>query len=99
MEADRDRRAAVRAAVYRRDGGCVLAGTGLLGPCAGGPTPHHLLKASAGGAYDIDNLICLCAGHNTAVEDHPTEARRLGLVVRRDITPADAAHRRQQWHP
>lgn len=52
-------------------------------PCFGPLTPHHLLKASAGGPYTLDNLVTLCAGHNTWVEDHPATATALGLVIRR----------------
>lgn len=51
-------------------------------PCFGELTPHHLLKASAGGAYTEENLTTLCVFHNGAVEDHPALATALGLVIR-----------------
>ena len=79
--------ALVRLAVFVRDRwGCRLAS---LGGCWGDPTPHHLRKAHEGGPYSLENLICLCVGHNRWVEDHPPEARRLGLVERGLETPAD----------
>lgn len=79
------RRRTVRAEVFQRDGGCLLAhhqefGGGCYGQRC---TPHHLLKASAGGPYMADNLVTLCAHHNDWVEDHPTAAHAVGLVVRR----------------
>jgi 5-methylcytosine-specific restriction endonuclease McrA len=49
--------------------------------CHGALTPHHLLKASQGGAYTLDNLVTLCSMHNCWVEDHPAQARDLGLVI------------------
>lgn len=88
----------IRAEVFERDGGCILAGRGLLGPCGGAPmTPHHLLKASQGGRYEYANLVTLCARHNTAVEDHPNEAHALGLVVRHGETVADADAAMAAW--
>jgi 5-methylcytosine-specific restriction endonuclease McrA len=74
-------RAAIRQQVFDRDGGCLLASEDA-GECAGPDTPHHLLKASAGGPYTLDNLVTLCARHNTWVEDNPEHARRLGMVRR-----------------
>lgn len=50
-------------------------------PCSRHLTVHHLVKASQGGAYQIDNLLSLCPYGNSAIEDHPLIARRLGLVV------------------
>ena len=54
----------------------------LLGtPCFGPVNGHELVKRSAGGSIvDPGNVVLLCNAHNTAVEDHPKEARRLGLV-------------------
>lgn len=63
-------------------------------PCAGPGTPHHLAKSSAGGPTTPDNLVPLCAFHNGWVEDHPAEARDLGLVVRAGIDHAEALRRR-----
>lgn len=84
-EDDVERRWQVRHAVFVRDGWrCRLEG---LGGCWGPPTPHHLRKSQEGGPYVEENLVCLCAGHNTWVEDHPPEARRLGLVERGLETP------------
>lgn len=78
-------RAEVREAVFRRDGGCVLAiWADLAGPCFGPLTFHHRRKASAGGAYSEANGLTLCARHNGWVEDAPSAARELDprLVVR-----------------
>lgn len=83
VEADLPRRAAVREAVFRRDGWtCRLATTTSAGPCFGPLTPHHVKKASAVGAYSEENIVTLCAGHNTWVEDFPLAATALGLVQR-----------------
>jgi hypothetical protein len=91
--ADRPRRLEVNEAVYQRDGGrCLLAmlhrepehfAHGTLGvPCSGKPlTPHHLHKAVQGGPHTRGNLVTLCAGHNEGVEDWPSIAHQLGLVV------------------
>ncbi len=81
-----DRRA-IREAVFRRDGRCVAWGRDRFDdrvpPCSGDPfTAHHLRKASAGGGYSMTNLVTLCAGHNTWVEDAPNLAHEHGLVVR-----------------
>lgn len=75
----------VWAIVERRDNGCRLA---HRGDCFGRLTPHHLLKASAGGAFSEDNIVVLCAGCNDWVEDHPLEATALGMV-RRASTEVD----------
>ena len=70
----------VREAVFARDKRCVMHG--VWDACSGPLTPHHLLKASQGGNYSEDNLVTLCAYHNTKVEDEPHEACRFGLVIR-----------------
>jgi hypothetical protein len=77
-------RAPIREAVFRRDNyRCRLADrSDIAGPCFGVLTPHHLLKASAGGAYVEANLVALCAGHNSWVECEPILATGLGLVFR-----------------
>jgi len=76
-------RAAVRAEVFARDGHrCRLAGVEGAGPCFGRLTPHHLRKASAGGAYTLDNLVALCEHHNDLVEDRPGWGVEMGLVIR-----------------
>lgn len=78
----------VRLQLNARDGGrCRLEQVAEAGPCAGPATPHHLRKAGQGGEYDVDNLVTLCARHNTWVEDHPDAAHALGLVVRRGDRP------------
>lgn len=44
---------------------------------------HELRKRSAGGSLtNRSNLLRACNPCNTWVEDHPTQARELGLVVR-----------------
>lgn len=98
--AQRESRAEVREQLWKRDGGeCILDDRRhahlLTGQCFGGATPHHLLKAGQGGAYQLDNLLTACVGHNTWVEDHPDRARDLGLVVLRGrIDHTEAARRR-----
>lgn len=79
--------------VFRRDGGCILREQ-TSHRCFGPPTAHHLLKASAGGGWTEDNIVCLCAGANTMVEDQPDWARNMGLVIRWGITPDLAWERR-----
>ena len=73
-------RAAVRAEVFERDGWrCQIQP--LVGDrCFGPLTPHHLKKASQGGAYTAENFTSACAYHNVWVEDHPVRAKELGLV-------------------
>ncbi len=41
---------------------------------------HHLHKLSHGGSDDPSNMIRACNPCNSAVEDHPTEARQRGWV-------------------
>jgi hypothetical protein len=77
----------VRIATFRRDGWrCQFPKPHV---CVGGLTFHHLLKASAGGKFEVDNGLSLCAWANGWVEDHPDEAVRLGLVIRRKAVPAE----------
>lgn len=93
LKAARERRAAdpVVAAVYERDGGCVLRGhQHLAGPCWGQRTPHHLIKAWKRPAWTVDVLVTLCVGHNQWVEREPDIAWGLGLVVRNGETTAEA---------
>lgn len=80
-------RPAIRKAVFECDGGCLAAG--IWGPCYGPLTPHHLLKASQGGKFEMSNLISLCSHHNTMVEDHPLEANNLGFVIKRSSLPQE----------
>lgn len=77
-------RAEVREQVFARDRHrCRLDGAAdVAGACRGPLTPHHLKKASAGGEYTLTNLVTLCAGHNTWVEDEPVKATELGMVIR-----------------
>lgn len=99
-QAEKASRVDVRLALEQRDRGvCLLDDRQhahlLAGRCVGVWTPHHLLKASAGGAYVLENLVTLCAGHNTWVEDNPPRAKELGLVVVRGLIPPDEAARRR----
>lgn len=78
--------AAVRAAVFRRDGGCVLERIHGAGPCYGKLTVHHKLKASQGGKYTEANLVAMCASHNDRLESDAalsSLAETMGLVIRR----------------
>ena len=72
----------VKALVFARDYQTCRLAWHQDSKCTGRLTPHHLRKASAGGAYIVENLVTLCAGHNGWVEDNPDEATMLGLVVR-----------------
>jgi len=80
-------KAPIRERVFARDGyRCRLQAVEGAGRCFGGITPHHVVKASQGGAYTVDNLVTLCAHHNDQVEadaDLAALAHRLGLVTRR----------------
>lgn len=84
---------AITAEVFRRDGGCIMR-TQASHICHGPLTPHHLRKQSAGGPWTLDNVVALCAWANGEVENAPYWGRHHGLVVRHDITPADAWQRR-----
>lgn len=86
-----DRRV-VREQVFRRDGWrCQLLTLDAGHRCTGTPlTPHHLEKSWKGGPYAEANLVTLCAGGNTWVEDHPDDAWELGLVVRTGETAEQA---------
>ncbi len=89
---DLARRQAVILAVLERDG-CTCRAKDLgFGPCWGPLTPHHLKKASQGGPFVPSNLVTLCSSHNTRVEDEPTRARQLGLVVYAWEATADGSH-------
>jgi hypothetical protein len=96
--AEEPARAAVRAAVIERDGGCVLrpgtelhaqlvdAGLERVAACFGGPSYHHRRKEGRGGAYSMANGRALCTHHNELLEADATFARwgrQVGLVVRR----------------
>jgi hypothetical protein len=45
---------------------------------------HELKKASAwrAGRMDPDNVVPMCNFHNGWIEDHPIEAKQIGLVIR-----------------
>jgi 5-methylcytosine-specific restriction endonuclease McrA len=79
--AGRGERAEIRRQVFERDGyRCQLTAPHA---CAFSHlTFHHLLKASAGGEYSLDNGLTLCVVANDWVEDNPDQATRLGLVRR-----------------
>ena len=83
-KAERAKHPEIREAVFQRDGGCMLAWLKRDHVCSGARmTPHHLRKASAQkGGYTEENLVTLCAGANSYVEDFPDEAHALGLVIR-----------------
>lgn len=77
----------IREAVFERDHHrCRLLGVEGAGRCFGGLTAHHIVKASRGGPYAVENLATLCAFHNDHIEadaDLATLAESLGLVRRR----------------
>ena len=88
-----ERRWRVRVEVLRA-GRCLLEAEASSGPCRGILTPHHLRKSGQGGAYDTDNLVPLCAGHNQWVELEPNRAHELGLVIRSGEDALTVAARR-----
>lgn len=59
-----------------------IPGSVVVPACWGVLEAHHLGKQSQQGEDTLDNEVTLCTGHNGWVEDHPTEARLLGLVER-----------------
>lgn len=79
-----------KAEIVERDGAvCWLAGV-IEAKCFGPLEHHHLVKAWR---RDPDgdtarNGVLLCEFHNGWVEDHPDEARLLGLVLREVPTVA-----------
>lgn len=90
--AERREREPIRQAVLERDGHrCQMQKVvdrstelhDVAGRCYGRLEVHHLDKESQGGAYTLTNLLTLCATHNLWVENNPTVAHRLGLVIRR----------------
>jgi len=89
----RDAEEVVRAEVFARDRGCLMA---AIEPerCWGRLTFHHLHKSGQGGAYTVANGVALCSWHNGDVEDHPRRYRLLGLVVRPGLDHTEAAARR-----
>lgn len=83
VEAARDEHAVVREAVFKRDSyTCRIAPFLPDLPCRGRLTPHHVLKASQGGKYTVENLVSACVFHNDWCEDNPDDAVALGLVKR-----------------
>lgn len=91
---ERERRARIKAAVFERDGHRCVGERRIEGVlCSGLLTVHHIRKASAGGKYVPENLVSLCAGMNTWVEDAPERAWHLGLVQRRGDTLAECWER------
>lgn len=94
--AESDDRRDVRMALFVRDQGrCALAGVTDAGRCVGPWSAHHVVKAWKRPPYTLDVLVTLCTGHNEWVENEPTRAHSLGLVVREGETLADAADRRR----
>jgi 5-methylcytosine-specific restriction endonuclease McrA len=84
----------ITAAVYARDGRCLLHGSGVGGGCFGKPlTPHHLRKSGQGGPDSVENVVALCAFHNDWVETAGKVAHLLGLVIRNGETWEDAWRR------
>lgn len=72
----------IKAAVYARDGRCLLHGSGVGGGCFGKPlTPHHLRKSGQGGPDTVENVVTLCGFHNDWIETAPRAAHLLGLVI------------------
>lgn len=81
-----DRKAEIRAEVYRRDGRCRLERVPGAGMCHGPLTPHHRRKGGQGGGYTTENLVALCAHHNDELEadaDLALLGRTMGLVLKR----------------
>ena len=89
---ERERRAAVRERVFRRDGGCMVERLGReagfeVGRCFGRLQLHERRKASQmEGGYTDENGCAVCSHHNAQLEadaDLAAWARSVGLVLRR----------------
>lgn len=72
--------------VIARDRVCIPAAVGAPGRCIGPLTAHELVKRSQMRDAHLDpaNCVASCWYHNSWVEDHPNDARALGLVKRRE---------------
>jgi hypothetical protein len=55
--------------------------------CHGDVNGHEIVKASAwrAGRLEPTNVATLCNFHNGWIEDHPIEARQLGLSKRKEL--------------
>lgn len=64
--------------------------------CHGPLTPHHRRKASAGGAYSMENLVSCCQFLNGDIEDRPAYYRERFpfLVVRESDAEFESLGRR-----
>lgn len=72
-------------AVFERDGHRCRAENLGIGNCFGPLTPHETMNRERAGRtdanlLDADNMLSLCAFHNTWVEDNPPKALELGLA-------------------
>lgn len=87
-DAGKDYRQQVWRQILDRDGGCVVAGepwvNGEPHVCRGKLTPHHVRKASAGGAFSARNLMVLCARGNDDLEDFPSLSELYPWLVCRE---------------
>jgi hypothetical protein len=70
--------AAVTAAVFARDGGCVAREVVEV-RCWGPLAPHHTWRKGQGGPDEAWNLVTLCAAHHTWVHAYG----RRGIVKER----------------
>lgn len=78
--AQKPARNALTQKVFERDSFTCQIASLVAEPCFGRLTPHHLKKESQGGPHTMSNVIAACVFHNDWVEDHPTQAKALGLV-------------------
>lgn len=85
-------RAAVREAVFERDGHTCRMRALENHDCLGHLTPHHLRREGQGGEYAATNLIALCAAGNDGV-DTMAEAHAFGLVQYGSDSPAEVWRR------
>jgi hypothetical protein len=83
---DRARRRALEAEFGPRSSWrCILRNDEIakmaLGDCGGPVNGHELVKSVHGGSrVDVENIVLVCNRHNDSIEEHPVEARKLGLV-------------------
>lgn len=81
---------AARAAAIERDGARCTVARLLGGPCADGALHvHHLIPVSEdGSAFDLDNLVTVCATHHPRLE-----------ALRRAVLKEREAPRCRHHHP
>lgn len=88
--AQTEQRRDVVAAVLERDKRCMARAYGAPGQCMGALVAHEVVKRSQmrDAHLDVENCLAVCWFHNGWIEDHPPDAKALGLV-RSNWEPTD----------